>query len=98
MVKEYQFDPETGSFILTSTAVQAEKDTGDEEPFVVVDNVDDLDVLPGGTAPGKVYPPESFYVLTQTVRLLPGGGTAVDVLIQVDDNADTNEYEVRLSK
>ncbi len=98
MAKEYSFDPESGTFVPLENIVVGPEDDVDETAFLLIEGEEESDDIPGGTAAGVLHPPETFSVISQTVRLRPGSSSVVDVLIEVDDGMDLNEYEVRLTK
>lgn len=114
MSSNYTFDPELGVFVYTVPAIsddeapftdaqatqtlEATQSTIDDEIREVSEEDFFFDIVPGGTAPEALHPPETFYVGSQTVRTNPDGSTVVDVVIQIDDGSDSAEYEVRVTK
>lgn len=47
---------------------------------------------------GRPYPPDSFEIVSQTVRTLKGGGQVVDVTIEFPDLTSGSQYDLRLTK
>lgn len=57
------------------------------------------DLIPvdlGGTS--VLNPPTNITIVSQTVRVLGGGGYVVDVVIEVEDVDNALSYETRISK
>lgn len=106
MSKDFVFDPTTGGFVpsprsmdeIDSSAPQIVEDPVDTEFVPEQEDDDSFEQNPGGDSAETLHAPETFYVLSQTVRTNPDGSTVVDVIIEVDDDTDSTEYEVRVTK
>lgn len=58
-----------------------------------------LPIIQEAGAPlGNISPPTDFWIVSQTGRSVPGGGTVIDVLIHIVDVPGAVEYEVRITK
>ena len=68
------------------------EDVLDGEPLPAEEPVIDL----GSTSP--IMPPTNITIVSQTVRVLGGGGYVVDVEIEVEDSDGADYYETRISK
>ena len=100
MTQKHVFDPETGTYIpVVSVSVNdviydPESDYEEEWSSYDLD-----DPVPSKETEGDaaLYPPNTFYVESQTVRTATDGSTVVDVIIEIDDD-EAVEYEVRVTK
>lgn len=46
----------------------------------------------------RLLPPDSITVISQTARVVSGGATVVDIVIDVEDAPRVSQYEVRVTK
>lgn len=46
----------------------------------------------------RLLPPDTVVVISQTARVVPGGNTVVDIVIDVEDSPRVSQYEVRVTK
>jgi len=87
-------------FINPDDVVRSES-RGDDGEIVTVsydENSQPDEPLGDSDVADTLYPPSTVTVIEQQVRALSGGNYAVDVIIEVEDVAGAEEYEVRLTK
>ena len=106
MSKDFVFDSTTGNFVpspktmeeIDESAPQSADDPVDTEFVPLQEDDEAFSYNPGGDSAEALRPPETFYVLDQTIRTAPDGSTVVDVVIEVEDGSNSTEYEVRVTK
>lgn len=53
---------------------------------------------PGGNAPGTLYPPGTFYLVSQNRHIAVDGTIRVDVVVEISDNEPGKQYELRVTR
>lgn len=51
-----------------------------------------------GTVNPGIPVPDSAVIISQTIRIVPGGGIVVDVEMEVTNSASSDSFDVRLAK